>query len=346
MCPHSLNRLTDALTRQGLSPIRLTTERGHAVVVPELGGRVLSVVLDGVECLWQDPRVPADYRAPGWNAGGQRTWVAPEHAPHSLFYRSAEWACPPELDPGVFSVAGRSGSDSVRLESRFRMSPEGRATMFALVRRIRVAAAGDGFRLRVAQRVTASAAGTPARPYGAWAILQVPVPGLAVVTLRRRTGAAPVFRDDFFEPLPDAWHARGNGWAVFRLTGDRQFKVGLRADVLPARSRVDYFHPLGVAGRWLRISQRTTVARGACYADVPGGHPSPSGDAVQFYNHRAAPPLTYGEVEAHGPAGGTGCPSNLSVSYDFNLLSTRQLRTLHGRAYWWPWLERDPGPAE
>lgn len=346
MCPHSLERLTDALTRQGLSPIRLTTDRGYAVVVPELGGRVLSVVLDGVECLWQDPRVPADCRAPGWNAGGQRTWVAPEHAPHSLFYRSAEWSCPPELDPGVFSVAGRAGSDSVRLESRFRMSPQGRTTTFTLVRRIRVATAGDGFRLRVAQRVTVTEAETPARPYDAWAILQVPVPGLAVVTLRRRGGTATVFRDDFFEPLPDAWHARGDGWAAFRLTGDRQFKVGLRADALPARNRVDYFHPLTGSGRWLRIIQRTTIERDGCYADVPGGRPSPSGDAVQFYNHRAAPPLTYGEVEAHGPAGGAGRPSSLSVSYDFHLLSTRQLRTLHGRAPWWPWLERDPAPAE
>jgi len=346
MCPHPPEQLTDALTRQGLSPVRLTAERGHAVVAPELGGRVLSVVLDGVECLWQDPRVPADCRAPGWNAGGQRTWVAPEHAPHSLFYRSAEWSCPPELDPGDFAVAGRTGSDTVRLESRFRMSPEGRATMFALVRRIRVAAAGDGFRLRVAQRVTVSEAGTPSRPYGAWAILQVPVPGLAVVTLRRRTGAAPVFRDDFFEPLPDAWHARGDGWAAFRLTGDRQFKAGLRADALPARSRVDYFHPLAESGRWLRIVQRTTVARRGCFADVPMGNPSPSGDAVQFYNHRAAPPLTYGEIEAHGPAGGTGRPSTLSVSYDFHLLSTRQLRTLHGRAPWWSWLERATAPAE
>ncbi|HOB51290.1 MAG TPA: hypothetical protein PK176_00815 [Acidobacteriota bacterium] len=346
MCPHSPEQLTDALTRQGLSPVRLTTDRGSAVVVPELGGRVLSVVLDGVECLWRDPRVPVNYRAPGWNAGGQRTWVAPEHAPHSLFYRSMEWSCPPELDPSGFTVSDRTGSASVRLESRFRLSPQGRASTFALTRRIRVAAAGDGFRLQVAQRVAVPQAETPARPYGAWAILQVPVPGLTVVALRRRTGTVPVFRDDFFEPLPDAWHARGDGWATFRLTGDRQFKVGLRADALPARSRVDYFHPLAGSGRWLRIVQRTAIKRDGRYADVPGGRPSPSGDAVQFYNHRAVPPLTYGEIEAHGPAGGAGQPSNLSVSYDFHLLSPRQLRTLHGRAPWWPGLERATVPAE
>ena len=226
------------------------------------------------------------------------------------------------------------------------MSPEGLATTFALVRRIRLATAGDGLRLRVAQRMKVVESRPPDRPYGAWAILQVPVPGLAVVALSRCAGATPVFRDDFFEPLPDAWHARGDGWAAFRLTGDRQYKVGLRADALPTRSRADYFHPLAGSGRWLRIIQRTTVARDGRYADVPGGRPSPSGDAVQFYNHQAAPPLTYGEIEAHGPAGGAGRPSSLTVSYEFHLLSTRQLRTLHGRAPWWSRRELDPAFAE
>ncbi len=337
-------QLTDALACQGLSPIRMAAGRGCAVVVPELGGRVVSVVLDGVECLWQDPRLLDDHHAAGWNTGGQRTWVAPEHAPHSLFYLAGGWSCPPEMDPGGYGVSGRPGPRSLRLESRFQLSPEGRAAVFTMARRIRVAAAGDGFRLHVTQRVTVSETDEPVRPFGAWAILQVPVPGLAVAALRRRTGPAPVFRDDFFEPLPAAWHDQGDGWAAFDLTGDRQYKAGLRADALPGRSRVDYFHPLPGTGRWLRIVQRSAVERLGRYADAAGGSPSPAGDAVQFYNHMDKPPLSYGEIEAHGPAGGSGRPASLAVSYDFHPLSVRRLRALHGRASWWPRLERFVAP--
>jgi hypothetical protein len=174
----------------------------------------------------------------------------------------------------------------------------------------------------------------------------VPAPGLAVVRLRRLPGTASIYRDDFFAPVPAAWHARGAGWAAFYLTGDRQFKAGLRADALPHRSVVEYYHPLPGSRRWLRIVQRVNLPRGGDYADAPGGEPAPGGDVVQFYNHRAPEPFTYAEIEAHGPAGGAGRPSSLTVRFDFHLLSARQLQALHGRSAWWPLLQpwRVPEP--
>ena len=111
-----------------VEPVELAAPGVEAVVVPQLGGRLLSLRFDGREQLWRDhrllddrfqPRVPVD-RAPlgagfaRWqNWGGGKAWPAPQG-----WERPDAWPGPPDgvLDAGMHTVLERTGA-SVRLRS-------------------------------------------------------------------------------------------------------------------------------------------------------------------------------------------------------------------------------------
>jgi hypothetical protein len=329
-----MDRLQERLVEAGGLPWRLRHPRGGALVAPELGGRLLAVELDGRSCLWFHPDLIETGRAPDWNAGGQRTWIAPEHAPQSLFETGGSWRCPPSLDPGRFREAAAAGPDEVCLESAFTASPRGRPIRFRVWRRIQLERGDAALTLRVDQAVAYEGAPGEDAAFGAWAILQVPAPGIARVELvpgvTRREAAGPAgkpFHDDFFEPVPaDGWTATETN-AVLRMTGDRPYKAGFAADRLPPLSRLDYFFGPAGARRTLRITQEIDVPPDGLFAEVPGGVPARGGDAVQLYNHSAGGRLGYAELEGHGSAGPPGSGvSVLSVRYEFDWLSRREMQ--------------------
>jgi hypothetical protein len=324
-----MDRLQDHITEAGGLPWRLRHPRGGALVVPELGGRVLAVELDGRPCLWFHPGLLAAGRAPDWNAGGQRTWIAPEHAPQSLFEAGGAWRCPPELDPGAFREAAAGDGEEIRLAARFDTVVAGQTFRFQVRRRIRLESTGSALAVRVDQELDYEGGAGEGPGFGAWAILQVPAPGIALVEIAPRGDATPAgrpFHDDFFEPLPAGWWREGPESLALWMSGDRQFKAGFPADRLPPVSRVDYFCRPAGARRLLQITQTLEVPAGACFAEAPAGVPARGGDAVQLYNHLAGGPLGYAELEGHGPAGAPGAGvSAVSLRYEFDWLSGREL---------------------
>ncbi len=327
-----MDRLQERIIEAGGLPWRLRHPRGGALVVPELGGRVLAVELDGRPCLWSHPDLARAGRAPDWNAGGQRTWIAPEHAPQSLFESGGAWRCAPELDPGTFREAPSGEMDDIRLVSRFDAPVAGRTVRFELRRRIRLEPGGAALALRVDQAVSYGGGGGEGPCFGAWAILQAPTPGIGLVEIappRSTAAAGRPFHDEFFGPLPADWWRDGEGCLAFWMSGDRQFKAGVPADRLPPLSRVDYFCRPAGARRLLQITQAVEVPPGARFAEAAGGVPASGGDAVQLYNHLAGGALGYAELEGHGPAGAPGSGvSALSVLYEFDWLSGRELSRL------------------
>ncbi|HTN55554.1 MAG TPA: hypothetical protein VLZ82_05165 [Microbacterium sp.] len=108
-----------------MSRVELRAEGVRAVIVPELGGRMLSLRFGGREVLWHDPellddelqsRHPIERPALGagfgsWqNWGGDKTWPAPQG------WDGPGWPGPPDgvLDSGPYRVVD-SGRDFVRL---------------------------------------------------------------------------------------------------------------------------------------------------------------------------------------------------------------------------------------
>lgn len=327
-----VDRLQDRIAEAGGLPWRLRHPRGGALVVPELGGRVLAVELDGRPCLWFHPGLTEAGRAPDWNAGGQRTWIAPEHAPQSLFESGGGWRCPPELDPGVFREAASGDGEEVRLVSDFEAVLLGHPLRFQVRRRIRLESTGAALAVRIDQELFYEGGKEGGPCFGAWSILEVPTPGIALVEIAPHGSLAAAgrpFHDEFFEPLPAGWWQAGKGWLALRMSGDRQFKAGVAADRLPPVSRVEYFCRPAGARRLLQITQTIEIPPGARFAESPGGVPSRGGDAVQLYNHLAGGPLGYAEIEGHGPAGDPGAGTSvLSALYEFDWLSGRELAHL------------------
>lgn len=318
MSKQSLEDLVDALGRAGMRAIVLAGEHGRALVSPELGARLLAVALPQGDCLWHEPAVTETPAGAGWNTGGQRTWVAPEHAPGSLFFEDGQWRCPPGLDPGAYQVTGAVPGREVSLRNSFTLTIGSAPVRFDIRRRIALGRHPDCFAVLVEQGVQHSGWRDGALPVGAWAILQAPAPGFAHVEFPQNP-AGSVFHDDFFQPVPPDWVYRAGRHFAIYLSGSRQYKVGIPATLFTGEAVVEYFHRDPASGLWLEIRQILVHPPEGLYAEAPGGIPARDGDLLQFYNHFTADARSYAELEGHAPAvQAAGVESTLTVRYEFS----------------------------
>lgn len=158
-----------------MSRVELRAEGVQAVVVPELGGRMLSLRFDGREVLWHDPELLDDDLQPrhpitrpalgagyaDWqNWGGDKTWPAPQTPPGS----ADGWAGPPDgvLDSGEYWVV-EVDRDAVLLRSD--IEPR---TGLRIERELRVEPAA------VIVRSTVINDSGPAARWAAWEVAQFP----------------------------------------------------------------------------------------------------------------------------------------------------------------------------
>jgi len=155
--------------------VELRAEGVHAVIVPELGGRMLSLRFDGREVLWHDPDLLDDDLQPrhpitrpalgsgfgGWqNWGGDKTWPAPQSLPGS----ADGWPGPPDgvLDSGEYRVV-EVDRHAVLLRSD--IEPH---TGLRIERELRVEAGA------IIVRSTVVNAAGPAARWAAWEVAQFP----------------------------------------------------------------------------------------------------------------------------------------------------------------------------
>ena len=75
------------------------------VVAPSLAARIIGAGVGDENLLWTAGRFSTRGWADGGNAGGARTWIAPEGGPRGFFFGpdGASWDVPPEIDPGAYT---------------------------------------------------------------------------------------------------------------------------------------------------------------------------------------------------------------------------------------------------
>lgn len=148
----------DRPARAGL--VELGNDRLRLGFLPSLGGRLLSLRIDGMELLWRDEAALEAHLAhradPGaWiNAGGSKTWPAPQHA----------WGGPPgpiDGDPFATHRFDTGAASGIRLTS-----PPDPRTGLEVVREFELPRTGAGFRQRTTFRNHSRATVT-------WAIWEV-----------------------------------------------------------------------------------------------------------------------------------------------------------------------------
>lgn len=227
-------------------------------LVPELGGRLLSVRHRGVELLWRntellDDDLRGDY-APNsgqmgdWvNYGGDKTWPAPQG-----WAGPDQWPGPPDpvLDSGPYSVA--TDGDTVTMTS----APDPR-TGLRFTRAITLL--DDGYRLNLRAENVSS---RPVR-WALWNVTQLPGGGPVTAGLRRPEVVALV---------------AGTGTPEYTVDGDRL--------VVPAQDVVGKLGVPGTAG-WVTYGALTLSFE----VDPAGEYPDDGSPLEIWLEHPLPAPL-------------------------------------------------------
>lgn len=302
--------LREALAREGLAFEEL--ERGPAwlIVVPRLGARILGAGIGDENALWVAPRFSTRAWDDGGNAGGQRTWIAPELGPRGFFGRNvADWRVPRELDPAAFVPVPEGRGDEgwhawrTTLVAR---AADGSAFPIAITRAVRLGDGrppGRGAGLRAELRTTLENTGQVSIDgrIGLWNIVQVPSDRRGLITISLRPGTAAEAVQPYFAPLPRGVLTMRRDAAHLGVQGGMRYKVGVSATAATGTIRFVGRSRTG-RGRF-RVSLECPVDPRGLYLDRPPletarGEQGP-GDAIQAYCDSGLGAMAFAEIEAH-----------------------------------------------
>ena len=303
MSMRTRSELLSDLAAAGIEAVLIEHAAGWAVVTPSLGARVLGAGIGEDNALWSAPRLVRAGWAEGGNAGGERTWIAPEGGPHGFFFIDdpARWAVPVELDPGAYvAVPDSDGWHSweCRLTAR---CLDGARFPVAITRSVRVVGQTPRGVLRVELRSTLTNRGDvplEGRP-GLWCIAQCPCEEPGTIHIGLASGCDTRCVHPYFAPLPRGLLSDGHDTAVLSMPAGVKLKVGCSA-----RAATGCVGFLGSArGRPFACVMRTPVDAAGEYLDGPFMmDPGCRGDAVQAYHDPGIGPLAFCELEVHAPA--------------------------------------------
>jgi hypothetical protein len=305
--------LRAALAREGLAFEEI--ERGPAwlIVVPRLGARILGAGIGDENALWVAPRFSARDWDDGGNAGGQRTWIAPELGPRGFFGREvAGWRVPPELDPAAYAPVPEGREDEgwhawrTTLGAR---AADGCGFPIAITRAVRLGdeqPPGKGVVLRAELRTTLENTGQEPIEgrVGLWNIVQVPAVHRGLITIPLRPGTASEAVHPYFAPLPRGVLAMRRSSAHLRVQGGTRYKVGV--STAAAMGEIGFVGRSRMERGRIRVSLECPVDPRGLYLDRPPleterGQQGP-GDALQAYSDSGTGAMAFAEIEAHAPA--------------------------------------------
>jgi hypothetical protein len=284
--------LIAALERAGVERCLLSAPGGGwALVVPALAARVLGAGVGESNAFWVSPDLERCLQGADWNAGGERTWLAPELGPGGFFGSGEkDWAVPPALDPGAYRLL-ECGASTARCGSECRLRPaDGAEYRLRLQRQIEIGSPPDlppgarGVDLRIRHSLGNAGRRPICARVGLWSILQLPsLPegelSLPDIPYRLRFGA-----------LPAGWARREAGRLALRTLPARRWKVGQP----PSGPEAVIAHrrpaPLGE----VRITMRCAAVLEGPYLD--------GGDILQTYNSPLSGEEAFCELECHAPA--------------------------------------------
>ena len=270
-----------------------TPAGGWALVVPALGARVLGAGLGERNALWVSPALERCLEGKDWNAGGLRTWLAPELGPRGFFGREeGDWAVHPALDPGAYRLVENRPSETLcRGECRI-SSADGTRYHLRIERQAEIGDLPRGaVRLSLRHRLRNLGPAAIGAGAGLWSILQLPCQPEGTMLL------PDVPYRPYFSAPPADWVSRQEGKLQVRTAPGRRWKIGQRPDGPEAL----LVHRRQEAAGQVRVEVRWPVSPEALYLDKPLAEPG-LGDALQAYNSPLDGREAFCEMECHAPA--------------------------------------------
>jgi len=267
-----------------------TPAGGWAVVVPALAARVLGAGVGEHNAFWVSPALEGCLEGRDWNAGGERTWLAPELGPRGFFgAQEKDWGVPPALDPGAYRLMESSPNSALcRSDCRLR-SADGVEHRLVIERMIELhdppgRATGEVVLLRLRHSLRNAGRSVIAGSVGLWSIMQVPcVPEgslfLPDIPYRQRFGE-----------LPAGWVRRETGRLALRTAPDCRWKVGQP----PSGPEAVISHRRPATDGEVLVTMSCPASEAGPYLD--------GGDALQAYNSPLAGEEAFCELECHAPA--------------------------------------------
>ena len=305
------NDLLRVLRAAGIECTEIRAGNGWMVIAPPLGARILGAGIGEENALWVAPRVSRGAWEAGGNAGGQRTWIAPEAGPRGFFFSAdgSPWGVPAEIDPGNYApAAAEEGWLSWRSAFTARAA-DGARFPIAITRSMRIARRpeepDDGPVLCIRFRHTLENTGSAPidRRIGLWCVVQVPseLAGTILIPTRVETPAAAV--RPYFGALPPGVLRAAGGVAYLKALGGRKYKVGVSS--AESDGRIAFLGRSRTGTGRILVALRFPVDPSAAYLDKPSHGPEAeelNGDPVQAYNDPGRNENAFSEIEAHAPA--------------------------------------------
>jgi hypothetical protein len=285
------------------------------IITPELSARVLGASFDGENgenLFWVDKTILDNTywskKPYFWNAGGCRTWLAPE----DLFFLNdkKEWFVPTELDPAPYRIFDQN-ENSATCEADINLkSNTGKMYKITLSRRItllpeipfELGKLPEGVKyigIDLVHSLTnrmEDIIGVDLPYVCLWNLLQVNPSGTMLVPLVKGSDPKTAYRE-YFNPLGNRLVVSNDIISV-KIDGKYRSKIGVRPEASNS----------GIA--FLRDNRDNTgvlyvllfpIDLEGIYVDKPWGTQSSYGDAIELYNDDGKMG-GFAEIECHGPA--------------------------------------------
>ena len=298
--------------------------QGEAViVVSEYGGRILGPFPSKTEpgIYWINPifgdkdAFKEFISAKEWNVGGDRIWIAPE-IQYNVPDRGAFWesySIPPAVDPGNYQIRMTDQGNCTLSQSMVLEAYNiGKGKKELLVERT-ISKAANPIRflskkeelmrevtyIGYQQQVDLSETKADDLMTEIWDLVQLKAEGRMIIP------SSPLLEYiDYFDPMPEDYHRSGINYNEFRITGKKQYKVGLKAAHILGRP--SYFSQLPDGRAYLVICNFFNNPS-SVYSEEPPALVGKKGQSIHIYNDDGS----YGgfaELECNGQTigGSTG----------------------------------------
>ncbi len=309
--------LIDRLGRSGLAFELLESGSHWMLVAPALGARIMGAGIDQENAFWVSPDLARGPWDKGGNAGGMRTWLAPESGPGAFFFSSdgQRWGVPADLDPGTYKAISAPPGWLSFVTALEAAAADGSRYPVSITRSVRIAGPASphpstlvlDFRHEIRNQGTSIID----RRMGLWSILQLPCAepgtvffGLASMQVDGGHGLRP-----YFVALPSRVSGVAGHCAWLRVRGGSRYKVGLAAK--DSNGTILHIRRSGAAASdrnsYLLVAMRFAVKPDGVYLDKAshiGAEALVNGDAVQAYNDPGKGSRAFCEIEAHSSAAG------------------------------------------
>ena len=292
-----------------------SSDEPQIIITPELSARVLGASFNGENgenLMWVNETIlDGSYWAKKpyfWNAGGYRTWIAPE----DLFFldENNEWFVPVSLDPASFRIVDQNSSGAT-FEADVNLKTNiGKYYKTTIRRRISlltsppsvIESLPEGVKymgidlLHSLTNRSEEVIGEDLPYVCLWNMLQINPSGTTLVPLTAGSDPGSAYRE-YFDPLGDRLVISNNIISV-KIDGMYRSKIGVRPEA--CRSGIAFLRD-NQDNNGVLFVLLFTVDPDGIYVDKPWGIQSDYGDAIELYNDNGDMG-GFTEIECHGPA--------------------------------------------